>query len=92
MVSLFPSQIKGEMTPFIGKRRPLSLVNFQCGIASHKGKNPKPQIVGSTHLSLVNFQCGIASHKGKKNPKSQNLGSTNMPIFDRVHEYNEHEQ
>ena len=39
MVSLFPSsQIKGEMTPFIGKERSLFLVNFQCGIASHKGK------------------------------------------------------
>ena len=39
MVSLFPPpQIKGEMTPFIGKGRPLFLVNFRCGIASHKGK------------------------------------------------------
>ena len=28
----------------------------------------------------------------KKNLKSPNLGSTNMPIFDRVHECNEHEQ
>ena len=39
MVSLFSySQIKGEMTPFIGKGRLLFIINFQCGIASHKGK------------------------------------------------------
>ena len=40
MVSLFFFFffIKGEMTPFIVKWRPLSLVNFQYGIASHKGK------------------------------------------------------
>ena len=39
MVLLFSSpQIKGERTPFIGKGRPLFLVNFQRGIASHKGK------------------------------------------------------
>ena len=65
MVSLFlPSSIKGKRPPFIGKGRSLSLVYFQCGIASHKGKNPKPQ----------------------------NLGFINMPIFNRVHECNEHEQ
>ena len=54
MVSLFPSfQIKGEMTHFIGKGRPLFFVNFQCGIASHKGKkNPKPQNLGSTIIYL----------------------------------------
>ena len=28
----------------------------------------------------------------KKNPKPPNLGSTNMPLLDRVHECNEHEQ
>ena len=67
MVSLFPSfQIKGERTPFIGKRRPHFLVSFQCGIASHKGKKLKPQNVGPTPLSLVIFQCGIVSHKRKK--------------------------
>ena len=67
MVSLFPpSQIKGKMTPFIGKGRPLFLVNFQCGIAFHKGKSLNPQNVGSTPLSLVIFQCGIASHKREK--------------------------
>ena len=68
MVSFFfLFQIKGERRqrpPFIGKGRHLSLVYFQCRIASHKGRNPKPP----------------------------NLGSTNMPIFDRVHECNEHEQ
>ena len=40
MVSLFPSfQMKGERTPFIGKGRPLFLVNFQYEITSHKEKN-----------------------------------------------------
>ena len=64
MVSLFSPSIKGERGPFIGKGRPLSLVYFQCGIASHKGRNPK----------------------------RQNLGFINMPLFDRVRECNEHEQ
>ena len=65
MVSLFSHfSIKGEKPPFIGKGRTLSLVYFQYGIASHKGRNPKPQ----------------------------NLRFINMPFFDRVHEYNEHEQ
>ena len=67
MVSLFPpSQIKGKMTHFIGKGRPLFLVNFQCGIAFYKGKSLNPQNVGFTPLSLVIFQCGIVSHKRKK--------------------------
>ena len=65
MVSLFPPfTIKGERPPVIGKGKPHSLVYFQCGIASHKGRNPKPQ----------------------------NLGFINMPLFHRVHECNEHEQ
>ena len=77
MVSFFPYfQIKGERTPFIGKGRPLFFVNFQCGIASHKGKKLMPQNVGSTPLSLVNFQCGIASHKRKKILSIKILGST----------------
>ena len=40
MVSLFfLCQIKEERAPFIGKGRPLSLISFQCGIASQKGIN-----------------------------------------------------
>ena len=69
MVSLFSSffQIKGEMTPFIGKGRPHFLVSFQCGIVSYKGKkNLKPQNMGLTPLSFVIFQCGIVSYKRKK--------------------------
>ena len=47
MVSFFPRfTIKGERPLFIGKGRPHSLVYFQCGIASHKGRNPKPQNLG----------------------------------------------
>ena len=81
------------MAPFIGKWRPLFLVNFQCAIASHKGKkNPKPQNIGSTPLSFVISNVGLSPTKEKKNHKSQILGSTNMPLFDRVHECNEHEQ
>ena len=53
MVSLFFSfSIKGERPPFIGKGRPLSLVYFQCGIASHKERNPKPQNLGFINTAL----------------------------------------
>ena len=53
MVSLVPSfQIKGERTPFIGKGRPLFLVNFQCEIASHKGKKFLSLKMWGLHLSL----------------------------------------
>ena len=82
MVSLFPSLfIKGEKTPFIGKGRPHFLVSFQCGIASHKGKNLKPQNVGPTPLSLVIFQCGIVSHKRKKKILSLKIWGLQLGIL-----------
>ena len=57
MVSLFfLLQIKGERPPFIGKGRPLSLVYFQCEIASHKGRNLKTPNLGSSieFMSVTN--------------------------------------
>ena len=41
------SQRKKNHKPQNVRSTPVFLVNFQCGIAFHKGKNPKPQNLGS---------------------------------------------
>ena len=66
MVSLFfhPLKSRGGRPPFIGKEIPISLVYFQCGIASHKGKNPKHQNLGSTPSVTIGlkFEKMVVGH------------------------------
>ena len=60
----FFSSNQGERSPFIGKGRPLSLVNFLCGIVSHKGRNPKPPNLGNGSLSpLSTSNVGLSPTK-----------------------------
>ena len=51
-MELPPTKEKNPKPQNVGST-PLSFVNFQCGIASHKGKkNPKSQNLGSIDMPL----------------------------------------
>ena len=63
---IFLLQIKGERAP-LGKGRSLSLVNFQCEIASHKGINLISLQILGIYTCLKKVECEQRENFRKKN-------------------------